>query len=104
MKRIAFTMKLRPGFEAEYRRRHDAIWPELSRLLHDTGIREYSIFLDPQTLVLFACLRIADAEALDALPAQPVMQRWWAHMQDIMETNPDHSPVTLPLNEVFYLP
>jgi len=96
-------MKLNAGFEEEYRRRHDAIWPELSDLLHNTGIREYSIFLDEGTLTLFAYLRIDDAAALDALPAQPVMQRWWAYMQDIMDTNSDHSPVTKALDEVFYM-
>jgi len=96
-------MKLNAGFEEEYRRRHDAIWPELSDLLHNTGIREYSIFLDEGTLTLFAYLRIDDAAALDALPVQPVMQRWWAYMQDIMDTNPDHSPVTKALDEVFYM-
>lgn len=97
-------MKLKPGFQEEYRRRHDAIWPELSALLRETGIRDYSIFLDEGTMTLFAYLRIDDAAALDGLPARPVMQRWWAYMQDIMDTHPDHSPVTWPLNEVFYLP
>jgi L-rhamnose mutarotase len=97
-------MKLKPGFQEEYRRRHDAIWPELSDLLRDTGIRDYSIFLDEGTMTLFAYLRIGDAAALDGLPARPVMQRWWDYMQDIMDTHPDHSPVTQPLNEVFYLP
>ena len=104
MHRIAFTMKLHKGFEAEYRRRHDAIWPELKQLLHDTGIKEYSIFLEERTGILFAILQIADPKQLDTLPAQAVMQRWWAYMQDIMESNPDNSPVTTPLKEVFYLP
>jgi L-rhamnose mutarotase len=104
MQRIAFTMKLYKGFEAEYRRRHDAIWPELQLLLRETGIREYSIFLDEGSGTLFAVLRIADPKALDSLPAKALMQRWWAHMGDIMESNPDHSPVTNPLKEVFYLP
>ncbi len=104
MQRIAFTMKLHKGFEEEYRRRHDAIWPELQTLLHATGIREYSIFLDEPTGILFAILQIADRKQLDNLPAQAVMQRWWAYMQDIMESNPDNSPVTMPLKEVFYLP
>jgi L-rhamnose mutarotase len=104
MQRIAFTMKLHKGFEAEYRRRHDAIWPELQTLLHDAGIREYSIFLDEPGGTLFAVLKIADPMQLDSLPAQAVMQRWWAYMQDIMESNPDNSPVTTPLKEVFYLP
>ena len=104
MKRIAFTMKLHPGCEAEYRRRHDAIWPELTSLLKETGIEEYSIFLDTGSLVLFGYLRIARPEKLDELPGHPVMQKWWDYMKDIMDSNPDHSPVTEPLKEVFYLP
>lgn len=97
-------MKLHTGCEEEYRRRHNAIWPELSALLHDAGIREYSIFLEEETLQLFGCLRIDDAAKLDELPAQPVMQRWWEYMKDIMDSNPDNSPVSKPLKEVFYLP
>jgi L-rhamnose mutarotase len=104
MQRIAFTMRLHKGFEEEYHRRHDNLWPELQTLLQATGIREYSIFLDEPTGTLFAVLCIADLQQLDILPAQPVMQRWWAYMQDIMESNPDNSPVTTPLKEVFYLP
>jgi L-rhamnose mutarotase len=104
MKRIAFTMKLHPGFEEEYRRRHAAIWPELVELLQDAGIGEYSIFLDEQTLLLFAYLQIEDAAALDGLPAKEIMQRWWNYMKDLMDTNPDHSPITTPLKEVFYMP
>src|ERR1700760_3886793 len=104
MQRVAFTMKLHKGFEEEYRRRHDEIWPELQTLLHDTGIREYSIFLDEPKNTLFAVLSTADPKQLDSLPAQAIMQRWWAYMQDIMESNPDNSPVTTPLKEVFYLP
>lgn len=102
--RIAFKMKLHPGREAEYRRRHDEIWPELADLLKQTGIREYSIFLDPDTLALFGVLDIDDPAQLDALPAHPVMQRWWAYMADIMEANPDRSPVSVPLTQVFHLP
>jgi len=104
MQRIAFTMMLHKGFEAEYRRRHDAVWPELQTLLHETGIREYSIFLDEPSGTLFAVLQIADPKDLDRLPEHPVMQRWWAYMQDIMDTNADNSPITRSLKEVFYLP
>jgi len=96
-------MKLQKGFEEEYRRRHEAIWPELASLLHDTGIREYSIFLEERTGQLFGFLKIEEPARLDRLPAQPVMQRWWAYMKDIMDTNPDASPVSIPLKEVFYL-
>lgn len=104
MPRIAFKMKLHPGQEAEYQRRHDALWPELETLLKDTGIADYSIFLDEKTLDLFGVLNIENPARLDDLPRHPVMQRWWAYMADIMETNPDHSPLSQPLREVFYLP
>ena len=97
-------MKLHAGKEEEYRRRHDAIWPELSTLLKDTGIREYSIFLEERTGQLFGFLKIEEPAKLDRLPEQPVMQRWWQYMKDLMDTNPDSSPVSIPLKEVFYLP
>lgn len=104
MPRIAFKMKLHAGQEAEYRRRHDALWPELETLLKETGIADYSIFLDEKTLDLFGVLNIENPARLDDLPQHPVMQRWWAYMADIMETNPDNSPLSQPLREVFYLP
>ncbi len=104
MRRIAFTMKLFPGYAAEYKRRHEALWPELQRLLKDSGIEDYSIFLDENTNVLFGYLRIADKTLLDELPNNAIMKTWWAYMKDIMETNSDNSPVSIPLTEVFYLP
>ena len=104
MARVAFKMTLYKGFEEEYLRRHDELWPDLQQLLKETGISEYSIFLDPETNNLFGVLNAADPKALDNLPAQPVMQKWWAYMKDIMETNDDNSPVSIPLKEVFYLP
>jgi len=103
MARVAFRMKLFPGKEAEYRRRHDELWPELHDLLKATGVSDYSIFLDPETNGLFGVLSIEHPARLDELPAHPVMQRWWSYMKDIMETNPDHSPVSIPMREVFYL-
>ena len=104
MERVAFKMKLFAGFEAEYLKRHDEIWPELVALLKQTGISEYSIFLDKETLSLFGVLKAEKAAALDDLPSHPVMQKWWLYMGDIMESNPDNSPVSVPLTEVFYLP
>jgi L-rhamnose mutarotase len=104
MQRIAFKMKLFEGAETEYKKRHDAIWPELELLLTETGIHDYSIFLDESTNSLFAVLKAEDPGKLDNLPQHPVMQRWWQYMSDLMETNPDHSPVQTPLKEVFYLP
>ena len=103
MQRKAFKMFLLPGFEAEYKRRHDEIWPELVDLLHEVGIQNYSIFLDEETLTLFAYLEAPDLQQLDSLPAQAIMQRWWAYMGDIMQANPDHSPVAVDIPSVFYL-
>jgi L-rhamnose mutarotase len=104
MERVAFKMKLFPGKEAEYLKRHDEIWPELVQLLKETGIIDYSIFLDKETFSLFGVLKIDSSIALDDLPKHPVMKRWWQYMGDIMESNPDNSPVSIPLTEVFYLP
>lgn len=103
MQRKAFKMFLLPGFEEEYTRRHDLIWPELVELLRDVGIRNYSIFLDQDTLTLFAYLEAEDLRTLDGLPAQEVMQRWWKYMGDIMQTNPDNSPIAMDIPSVFYL-
>jgi L-rhamnose mutarotase len=104
MARIATKMKLFRGFEAEYKKRHDEIWPELSKLLKETGISEYSIFLDKETNTLFGVMEADDPKALENLPQNPVMKRWWEHMKDIMESNADYSPVSTPLEEIFYLP
>ena len=103
MHRRAFKMHLHPGFRDEYRRRHDELWPELAGLLKSAGIRDYSIFLDEETHTLFGVLKTDDPAALDALPTQEIMQRWWAYMRDIMDTNPDNSPVSVPLREVFHM-
>ena len=97
-------MKLFPGLEAEYKKRHDELWPELEELLKKTGISDYSIFLDSETNILFGVMKAEDPSALNDLPSKPVMQKWWAYMKDIMESNPDNSPVSIPLKEVFYLP
>jgi L-rhamnose mutarotase len=104
MQRIAFKMKLFAGQEAEYKKRHDEIWPELTALLKEASVSDYAIFLDEETNSLFATLKVADKALLDALPAQEIMKKWWAYMGDIMESNPDNSPVSVPLKEVFYLP
>ena len=103
MNRIAFKMKLFPGYEDEYKRRHAALWPELAALLKSAGVRNYSIFLDEETLLLFAVLQVDDPAALDQLKTQDIMWKWWDHMKDIMEVHPDTSPVTTPLKEVFYM-
>ena len=104
MKRIASKMKLLKGYEAEYKKRHDEIWPELKVLLKETGIADYSIFLDEETNVLFACFSIEDDKPLKELPGKEIMKKWWDYMKDIMETREDNSPISIPLKEVFYLP
>jgi L-rhamnose mutarotase len=104
MRRVAFKMKLYKGFEEEYKKRHEKLWPELEELLKQTGISDYSIFLDSETNFLFGVLKADNPSVLDDLPSKPVMQKWWAYMKDIMESNPDNSPVSIPLKEVFYLP
>jgi len=103
MERTAFKMKLKEGFEEEYKRRHDAIWPELEALLKESGISDYSIFLDSETNTLFAVQKQSGSGSSQDLGSNPIVQKWWAYMADIMETNEDHSPVTIPLKEVFYL-
>ncbi len=102
MKRVAFKMKLKPGCEAEYKKRHDEIWPELSRVLREAGVSDYSIFLDQETLILFAVQKLSADNTADRLPHDPVVRKWWAFMADIMETNPDHSPVCVPIPEMFH--
>ena len=103
MDEIAFIMKLKPGVAAEYQRRHDEIWPELSSALSDAGVHEYSIYLDRATGTLFATQKRTLNHTADALPDLLIMKRWWAYMADLMDTNPDNSPVTVPLERVFYL-
>lgn len=102
-KTIAFKMKLIPGFEEEYEKRHREIWPELTSLLKEAGIRDYSIFLDKETSTLFAVQTITGGGSSQSLGTTAVVQKWWAYMADIMETNPDKSPVSVPLKEVFTL-
>ena len=103
MKRNAFKMKLKPGFEKEYKKRHDEIWPELQKLLSNSGIQDYTIFLDEETLSLFAVQKLKEGFDMERLPNHPIVKKWWAYMADIMETNPDNSPVSVSLEEVFYM-
>jgi len=104
MKRVAFKMKLFKGQEKEYKRRHDKLWPELKELLKQADISSYSIFLDENTNDLFGVMDVVNQNALDELPSNPIMKKWWTYMKDIMETNADDSPITIPLKEFFYLP
>lgn len=101
--RNAFKMKLKKGFEVEYKKRHDEIWPELASLLSESGIQDYSIFLDEETLILFAVQKLSPDFDEAFLPNHPIVKKWWAYMGDIMETNPDNSPLSASLKEVFHI-
>ena len=103
MTSVAFTMKLLPGNEEVYEKRHNEIWPELTELLKKAGITEYHIFLDRQSGVLFAFQSLTETNQTKGLAELSIMKKWWAHMEDIMETNPDQSPKVTRLEKVFSL-
>jgi L-rhamnose mutarotase len=103
MKRFGFKMKLKPGFKEEYRKRHNETWPEMMKLLKDEGIFNYSIFLDEETNILFAYQEQTGESSSQDLGNLEIVKKWWKYMSDIMETNPDNSPVTIPLEQVFYM-
>lgn len=99
----AFRMQLKPGMAQEYRRRHNEIWPDLADLLREAGIYDYSIFLDPESGALFATLKLREGNKRDALPSHPIMRRWWDHMADIMDVEPDNKPREWTLVPMFHL-
>ena len=103
MIRKAFVMSVNAGSESEYQERHSPIWDDLAALLKDHGVHNYSIFLHPETRQLFGYVEIEDEQRWAAVAQTEVCQRWWKHMGDIMPSNPDNSPVSLDLNEVFHL-
>ena len=103
MERVAFKMKLNEGQKAEYIKRHNEIWPELRQLLRQSGIAEYSIFLDEETDTLFAFQKVYGNEGSQDLGQTEIVKKWWDYMSDIMEVNQDNSPVTKELEDVFYL-
>ncbi len=103
MKRLAFKMYLNEGQKEEYKKRHNAIWPELKQLLKDAGVSNYSIFLDEETNILFAFQNVDGDEGSQDLGTTEIVQKWWKYMADIMKTNPDNSPVSIELDEVFYM-
>ena len=103
MKRNSFAMRLKPGFAAEYKKRHDAIWPELKAELRKAVVSNYSIYLDEKTNTLFAYQFLADDATDGELPQKEIVKKWWNMMKDIMDTNPDESPVSDPLLEMFHM-
>ena len=103
MATVAFKMKLNPGMKEEYKRRHAELWPELRSLLKANGIGDYSIFLDEETDILFAIQKQDGNASSQDLGSTEIVKKWWAFMADLMETNPDNSPVSVPLQEMFYM-
>ena len=101
--KLAFKMNLKPGFKEEYKKRHDEIWPELKTLLKENGISDYTIFLDEETNILFAVQQQDGNQSSQDLGQTAIVQKWWAYMADIMESNPDNSPVSKALVEVFHM-
>jgi L-rhamnose mutarotase len=101
--RLAFKMKVHPGVIEEYKKRHEKIWPELHKLLKDAGISEYSIFFDEETHVLFAFQKQTGENGSQDLGQTEIVQKWWKYMADLMDTHPDSSPVSTPLEEVFFM-
>jgi L-rhamnose mutarotase len=103
MKRVAFKMYLNEGMKAEYKKRHDEIWPELMQLLKDNGVSDYSIFLDEETNYLFAVQKVSGEGGSQDLGQTEIVQKWWKMMSTIMKSNSDNSPVSVELEEVFYM-
>ncbi|MGL5721544.1 MAG: L-rhamnose mutarotase [Brevinema sp.] len=103
MIRKAFVMSVKKGFEVEYKKRHDEIWDELKDVLKSHGVHDYSIFLNSSTNQLFGVVFIESLEKWDAIAKTEVCQRWWKYMADIMPSNTDNSPISVELEEMFYL-
>lgn len=103
MIRKGFIMKLYEGMAAEYEKRHNELWPEMKALIHAHGGHNYSIFLDEETNVLYGYIEIEDEEKWSKTADTEINRKWWGFMADIMETNPDNSPVTVQLLPVFHL-
>ena len=103
MNRVAFKMKLKHGFKQEYIERHKEVWPEIAELIKRSGVKDYSIFLDEETNILFAVQKTSGDVSSQDLGYDEIQQKWWDYMSDIMETNADNSPVSVHLEEVFHL-
>ena len=101
--RKAFVMSVNAGQEAEYEKRHRPIWPELEATLKNHGVVTYTIFLLPETRQLFSYVEFKDQAQWDDVAKTAVCQKWWAHMKEVMPSNPDNSPVSTELHEVFHI-
>lgn len=98
-----FKMKLYPGMEEEYERRHNLLWQEMKDMIHEYGGKNYTIFLDRETLTLFGYIELLDEKKWNQSAETEICRKWWDYMADIMETNPDNSPVSIDLKTVFHL-
>lgn len=98
-----FKMKLYDGMEKEYERRHNLLWPEMISMLHEHGGKNYSIFLDRETNILFGYIEIEDEAKWAESADTEINRKWWDYMADIMETNPDNSPVSIDLVPLFHM-
>ena len=103
MIRKAFVMQVDPDKHDEYEKRHSPIWPELEETLSSHGVHNYSIFLDSDTNQLFAYAEIEDEEQWKNIAETDICKKWWAYMGDVMPSNPDSSPVSRDLREVFHI-
>lgn len=101
--RKSFKMKLYDGKKDEYIRRHNELWPEMKQMIHDFGGRNYSIFLDEETNILYGYIELESEELWNRSSEEEICKKWWTYMADIMETNSDDSPVSIDLEEVFHL-
>ena len=86
--KCAFKMKLKPGCEVEYERRHRAIWPELVKLLRETGVSDYYIYWDKETNLLFAVQEQAGESGSQDLGTNPIVKKWWDFIVKVLEEIP----------------
>ena len=103
MIRKAFLMQVNPGQHEEYRKRHNPIWPELESILKSHGVHNYSIFLDSDANQLFGYVEIEDESRWETIAQTKSCKKWWVHMREIMPSNPDNSPISRDLQEVFHI-
>lgn len=98
-----FKMKLYPGMAAEYEKRHNELWPEMAEMIREHGGKNYSIFWDKETDILFGYIEIEDETKWEASSNTAINRKWWDFMAPLMETNPDNSPVSRDLQLMFHL-
>jgi L-rhamnose mutarotase len=101
--RISFSLQLPGSNVAEYRRRHDELWPELRDAIRAQGGHNYSIFALPDVDRVVGYLEVDDLERWNSGGESEITRAWWNFMADIMPTNRDHSPIQAPITEVFHL-